>query len=189
MAASDMYQAHIDKLLREPTRSLESYGTGPQQQIPDWLRKQSEVGLGQATESAMFRLGQFNTSESFSQSLRDLVKGEGTSGIQGGFSEQRVEDLTEQFNLKTSQLQFDIGRQSDTAKTTALKDIIDVEQFNKNLSFNRQSALASQDLQNKQMKLDALISGRDYEAQKELADDSSWLDTAFNVASLALLIV
>ena len=190
MAASDNYTDYINQLLKKPMKDLTDYGTPETTvDVPDWLQNQSEVGLGKATEQAMYRLGIYNSAGNYQDTLRDLVKNEGQTGIAGGFTDELSTRAGEQFVTQEANLAFDINRKSDRAKTQALSQMLNLEQFNKEMTFNYQTAMASQELQRRQMQLQALISGRDYELQKELADDQSWLDTAFNVANLAMLII
>jgi hypothetical protein len=179
------YTAQINQLVNQPSRSLESYGTGTQQATPDWLKRQSEVGLGRPAESAMFRLGIHSGAGGYQQTLRDLIKGEGQRGVTGGFTDQARAQLTDQFTQQTAGLEFDIARKSDAAKTGALREMLGIEQFNINQAFQYQSSQASLEMQRNQMQLEALIANREYDFQREQAE-GSWVDTAFQIVDTGL---
>jgi hypothetical protein len=180
------YTQQINTLLNKPQRSLASYGTGTQQDIPDWLKKQSEVGLGRPAEAAMFRLGIHGQAGNYQQTLRDLIKNEGSTGVSGGFTTQNQATATDAFTSQVGNLEFDIGRKSDQVKTGALREMMGIEQFNMNQAFQFQTASANREMQRTQMQLEALISNRDYQLRQDELDNVNWLDTAFGIVGMGI---
>jgi len=53
------------------------------------------------------------------------------------------------------------------------------------MTFNFQNAMAGYEMQKRQMKLSELIAQRDIEAQRELEEDSAWIDVGAGILGLA----
>ena len=186
MPDSNYYNRQIKSLLGKGIPEMNQYGVPDTlMDVPDWLQTQSEEGLGRETEGAMYRLGIHGQAGQFQDILRTIAKNEGMTGIGGGFSDQMVLEAEEGFETGKANLEFDIGQKSDQTKLQALREMLGIEQFNKEMTFNFQNAMAGYEMQKRQMKLSELIAQRDIEAQRELEEDSAWIDVGAGILGLA----